>query len=161
MWTFKSRKIEVWKDIVDGIVLTNKYCFEKSIIWRCHYWQKDPRLEGGYENVPTRDIHMRQIGMDRQWLAFLRDYVRPLQERVFWGYQHYVSLFCLLLPIRYRLITNRKGNHNHPLKKRTIDRHSNAQYWSHESLAIAIPPHHSSIELRYQQQTKGSLVILV
>lgn len=65
---------------------------------------------------------MRQIGMERQWLAFLRDYVRPLQERVFLGYQHYVSLFCLLLPIRYRLITNGKGNHNHPLKKeRSID----------------------------------------
>ena len=57
------------------------------------YWRKDPRLEGGYENVPTRDIHMRQVGMDRQWLAFLRDYVRPLQERVFTGYVHYVSLF--------------------------------------------------------------------
>ena len=54
------------------------------------YGQKDPRLEGGYENVPTRDIHMRQIGMDRHWLSFLRDYVRPLQERVFLGYQHYV-----------------------------------------------------------------------
>lgn len=53
--------------------------------------KKDPRLEGGYENVPTRDIHMRQIGMDRQWLYFLREYVRPLQERVFWGYHHYVS----------------------------------------------------------------------
>lgn len=48
-------------------------------------------MEGGYENVPTRDIHMRQIGMERQWLAFLRDYVRPLQERVFLGYHHYVS----------------------------------------------------------------------
>lgn len=36
---------------------------------------------------------MRQVGMDRQWLAFLRDYVRPLQERVFLGYVHYVSFF--------------------------------------------------------------------
>ena len=52
--------------------------------------RKDPRLEGGYENVPTRDIHMRQIGMDRQWLYFLQEFVRPLQERIFLGYHHYV-----------------------------------------------------------------------
>ena len=52
--------------------------------------RKDPRLEGGYENVPTRDIHLRQIGMDRQWLYFLQEFVRPLQERIFLGYHHYV-----------------------------------------------------------------------
>ena len=51
---------------------------------------KDPRLDGGYENVPTRDIHMRQIGMERQWLYLLAEFVRPLQERVFLGYIHYV-----------------------------------------------------------------------
>ncbi|KAK4008169.1 procollagen-lysine,2-oxoglutarate 5-dioxygenase 1 isoform X2 [Daphnia magna] len=62
----------------------------------------DPRLEGGYENVPTRDIHMRQVGMDHQWLAFLRDYVRPLQERVFLGYQHYPPRSTMNFVVRYR-----------------------------------------------------------
>ncbi|EFN70276.1 Procollagen-lysine,2-oxoglutarate 5-dioxygenase 3 [Camponotus floridanus] len=48
----------------------------------------DPRLTGGYENVPTRDIHMNQIQYEQQWLYFLKEYVRPLQERVFTGYYH-------------------------------------------------------------------------
>jgi len=57
-----------------------------------HLVVKDSRLDGGYENVPTRDIHMRQIGMERQWLHFLAEFVRPLQERVFLGYITYVRL---------------------------------------------------------------------
>ncbi|XP_059152546.1 procollagen-lysine,2-oxoglutarate 5-dioxygenase 1-like isoform X2 [Physella acuta] len=49
---------------------------------------EDPRLAGGYENVPTVDIHMNQVGLERHWLHFLREYVRPLQEKVFTGYFH-------------------------------------------------------------------------
>lgn len=52
---------------------------------------KDERLEGGYEAVPTRDIHMKQVGLDALWLEFLNDFVRPLQEKVFLGYYHNVS----------------------------------------------------------------------
>ncbi|KZC09166.1 Procollagen-lysine,2-oxoglutarate 5-dioxygenase 1 [Dufourea novaeangliae] len=48
----------------------------------------DPRLSGGYENVPTRDIHMTQVNYESQWLYFLKEYVRPLQEFVFTGYFH-------------------------------------------------------------------------
>jgi len=36
--------------------------------------------------VPTRDIHMKQVGYEEQWLHFLNTYVRPLQEKVFVGY---------------------------------------------------------------------------
>ncbi|KAL7059926.1 hypothetical protein AAHC03_013502 [Spirometra sp. Aus1] len=46
----------------------------------------DPRLEGGYENVPTRDIHMRQVGWEEHWLYVLRTYVYPLQVKLFEGY---------------------------------------------------------------------------
>lgn len=98
-------------------------------LWPCSIYRwKDPRLEGGYENVPTRDIHMRQVGMDHQWLAFLRDYVRPLQERVFLGYQHYVrSLFssdwC------------RMRNFRQPAERRTIDDIPRPKNWSAESIS--------------------------
>lgn len=47
---------------------------------------QDPRLEGGYESVPTRDIHMRQIGFEVGWLHFLQHYVQPLQQRVYEGF---------------------------------------------------------------------------
>ena len=54
---------------------------------------QDPRIEGGYENVPTRDIHMGQINFNDQWLHFLNAYVRPLQEKVFLGYLSDVKCF--------------------------------------------------------------------
>ena len=87
--------IEWYWMILNGIEL---YC--NCIEW---YWMmlhlvvKDPRLDGGYENVPTRDIHMRQIGMEHQWLYFLAEFVRPLQERVFLGYIHYVRFGRVLI----------------------------------------------------------------
>lgn len=48
----------------------------------------DKRLQGGYEAVPTRDIHMNQVGLEAIWLKFLQIYVKPLQEKVFLGYFH-------------------------------------------------------------------------
>ena len=52
---------------------------------------QDARIEGGYENVPTRDIHMKQVNFDLEWHQFLRDYVQPVQKRVFMGYDSDVS----------------------------------------------------------------------
>ena len=57
------------------------------------FFFKDLRLDGGYENVPTRDIHMKQIGLEYHWLYFLKEYVRPLQENVFIGYYHNVRCY--------------------------------------------------------------------
>ncbi|XP_066297450.1 procollagen-lysine,2-oxoglutarate 5-dioxygenase 1-like isoform X3 [Branchiostoma lanceolatum] len=47
---------------------------------------EDPRLSNGYENVPTVDIHMNQIGYEREWLHFLKEFVTKLQEKVYPGY---------------------------------------------------------------------------
>jgi len=47
---------------------------------------EDPRLAGGYENVPTVDIHMKQIGFEQQWLYFLREFIVPYNAKVFTGY---------------------------------------------------------------------------
>jgi len=49
---------------------------------------KDTRLRTGYEAVPTRDIHMNQVGLEGHWLEFLRSYVQPIQKNVFIGYTH-------------------------------------------------------------------------
>ena len=51
---------------------------------------KDERLNGGYENVPTRDVHMNQVGYEAEWLHLLDVYVRPVQEKAFTGYFHSV-----------------------------------------------------------------------
>ncbi|XP_048475997.1 multifunctional procollagen lysine hydroxylase and glycosyltransferase LH3-like [Rhincodon typus] len=57
-----------------------------------HYGQwsggkhEDSRLSGGYENVPTVDIHMKQVDFEREWLKFLRKYVAPVTEKLYPGY---------------------------------------------------------------------------
>ncbi|GFO21945.1 procollagen-lysine,2-oxoglutarate 5-dioxygenase [Plakobranchus ocellatus] len=62
----------------------------------------DPRLSGGYENVPTVDIHMNQVGLEQQWLHFLAVYVRPLQEKVFAGYYHDPPQAIMNFIVRYK-----------------------------------------------------------
>ncbi|KAF5884738.1 procollagen-lysine,2-oxoglutarate 5-dioxygenase 3-like, partial [Clarias magur] len=47
---------------------------------------QDTRLTGGYENVPTVDIHMNQIQFEKEWLKFLKDYIVPVNEKFFPGY---------------------------------------------------------------------------
>ncbi|KAM9317218.1 procollagen-lysine,2-oxoglutarate 5-dioxygenase 2 [Gastrophryne carolinensis] len=46
----------------------------------------DTRITGGYENVPTDDIHMNQIGMENEWLHFIREFIAPVTLKVFAGY---------------------------------------------------------------------------
>lgn len=62
----------------------------------------DKRLEGGYEAVPTRDIHMKQVGLDALWLKFLQLFVRPLQENIFIGYFHNPPKSLMNFVVRYR-----------------------------------------------------------
>ncbi|KAG6446513.1 procollagen-lysine,2-oxoglutarate 5-dioxygenase [Manduca sexta] len=63
---------------------------------------QDKRLESGYEAVPTRDIHMNQVGLERHWLHILKEYVRPLQEMVFTGYYHNPPVSLMNFVVRYR-----------------------------------------------------------
>jgi hypothetical protein len=45
----------------------------------------DNRLHGKYENVPTRDIHLRQIGLGEIWKEFIKIYIFPLTKTFFPG----------------------------------------------------------------------------
>lgn len=47
---------------------------------------KDDRIKGGYEAVPTQDIHFNQMGFGDQWSRILRDYVAPIAEANYVGY---------------------------------------------------------------------------
>lgn len=62
----------------------------------------DPRLPGGYENVPTVDIHMTQVGFQTQWLYFLKMIIQPVQKQVFLGYVHDPPEASLNFVVRYR-----------------------------------------------------------
>nr|CAD7453420.1 unnamed protein product [Timema tahoe] len=74
-------------------IVTPRFCKEFIEIMEAFgQWSdgtnKDERLDGGYENVPTRDIHMKQVGLEPHWLEVLKAYVRPLQELMYTGYFH-------------------------------------------------------------------------
>ncbi|CAN7987400.1 unnamed protein product [Ixodes pacificus] len=62
---------------------------------------EDERLAGGYENVPTRDIHMNQVNFEQHWLFFLREYIKPVQEKVFLGYFHDPPRAIMNFVVRY------------------------------------------------------------
>nr|XP_020457902.1 procollagen-lysine,2-oxoglutarate 5-dioxygenase 2 isoform X2 [Monopterus albus] len=47
---------------------------------------EDSRIAGGYETVPTDDIHMKQISFDKEWLHFIREFISPVTLKVFSGY---------------------------------------------------------------------------
>ncbi|CAB3404364.1 unnamed protein product [Caenorhabditis bovis] len=94
-------------DVYDYPLMSERFC-EEMIEEMEGYgkWSdgsnRDERLAGGYENVPTRDIHMNQIGYERQWLYFLDEFVRPVQEKVFIGYHHAPVEANMMFVVRYR-----------------------------------------------------------
>ncbi|GAB1603685.1 multifunctional procollagen lysine hydroxylase and glycosyltransferase LH3-like [Argonauta hians] len=63
---------------------------------------EDPRLAGGYENVPTIDIHMNQAGYEKEWLHFLHKYITPLQKKVFQGYHNEPPQSMMNFIVRYK-----------------------------------------------------------
>ncbi|XP_062821572.1 procollagen-lysine,2-oxoglutarate 5-dioxygenase 1 [Anolis carolinensis] len=61
----------------------------------------DSRILGGYENVPTIDIHMNQIHFERHWYRFLLDYIAPITEHLYPGY-YTQTQFELAFVVRYK-----------------------------------------------------------
>ncbi|KAM9299257.1 procollagen-lysine,2-oxoglutarate 5-dioxygenase 1 [Gastrophryne carolinensis] len=61
----------------------------------------DSRLQGGYENVPTIDIHMNQVGYEKEWHKFLLDFIAPVTEKMFPGY-YTRAQFDLAFVVRYK-----------------------------------------------------------
>ena len=80
----KNKKIdfvepEECKDIFEWSCFTEKFC--EHLIDECEKYgewstggNKDTRLSSGYENVPTRDIHLKQIGLGEMWKEFVVNY---------------------------------------------------------------------------------------
>ncbi|KAF8363469.1 let-268 [Pristionchus pacificus] len=94
-------------DVYDYALLSPRFCAE-LIEEMEHFgeWSdgsnSDKRLAGGYENVPTRDIHMNQVGFEREWLYFINEYVRPMQEKMFIGYFKNPIESHMMFVVRYK-----------------------------------------------------------
>uniref|UniRef100_W5MDY2 Procollagen-lysine,2-oxoglutarate 5-dioxygenase 1 n=1 Tax=Lepisosteus oculatus TaxID=7918 RepID=W5MDY2_LEPOC len=66
-----------------------------------HGSNEDTRIQGGYENVPTIDIHMNQVGYEREWHKFLLEYIAPVTEKMYPGY-YTKAQFELAFVVRYK-----------------------------------------------------------
>jgi len=61
----------------------------------------DARLAGGYENVPTDDIHMTQVDFNEHWLFILKDIIQPIQQKLYTGYYSDPPKAALNFVVRY------------------------------------------------------------
>uniref|UniRef100_A0A8C4HT14 Procollagen-lysine,2-oxoglutarate 5-dioxygenase 1 n=1 Tax=Dicentrarchus labrax TaxID=13489 RepID=A0A8C4HT14_DICLA len=61
----------------------------------------DNRIQGGYENVPTVDIHMNQINFEKEWHKMLLEYIAPITEKMYPGY-YTKAQFDLAFVVRYK-----------------------------------------------------------
>ncbi|KAL3124044.1 hypothetical protein niasHT_005636 [Heterodera trifolii] len=94
-------------DVYDFPFLSERFCEELiEVMEEFGQWSegkhKDGRVQGGYENVPTRDIHMNQVGFERHWLQILDNYVAPMQEKVFIGFYQRPIHANMMFVVRYR-----------------------------------------------------------
>uniref|UniRef100_A0A7E4UXT6 procollagen-lysine 5-dioxygenase n=1 Tax=Panagrellus redivivus TaxID=6233 RepID=A0A7E4UXT6_PANRE len=94
-------------DVYDYPLVSLRFCKEIiEIMEHSNAWSDgsnfDKRLDGGYENVPTRDIHMNQVNFDNQWLKVVDDYVAPMQEKVFTGYFARPVKSSMMFVVRYK-----------------------------------------------------------
>ena len=80
---------EPCKDLYYFPLFTEQFC--REIIVYCNGLNKwspgnndemDERL-GGYENVPTQDIHLKQINFDTQWKKIVFKYIAPLSGKLY------------------------------------------------------------------------------
>ncbi|KAI3413726.1 hypothetical protein GPALN_011209 [Globodera pallida] len=94
-------------DVYDFPFLSERFCREIiEVMEEFGKWSEgknqDRRIQGGYENVPTRDIHMNQVGFERHWLQILDNYVAPMQEKVFIGFYQRPIHANMMFVVRYR-----------------------------------------------------------
>lgn len=61
----------------------------------------DPRIAGGYENVPTVDVHMNQLGYEKEWLHLMRHYITKIIEKVYPGYYSKAQSSMMFI-VRYK-----------------------------------------------------------
>lgn len=103
-----SKALEPCTDVFWFPIVTDEFC-EDLIEMMEDYgeWSggrnsyDDNRLPGGKENVPTVDIHMKQIGWDTHWLYFLEKIVSPMQQAILPGYYQTPSAL-LSFVVRYK-----------------------------------------------------------
>jgi len=69
----------------------------------------DERLSGGYENVPTVDIHFNQLGFHDEWLYVIKQYAANMIKKFYVGYFPDNKVTILNFFLQSEFCTNRNG----------------------------------------------------
>lgn len=83
--------ITLWLHTEDGGSFVPSLITLQCALLSLLFFSKDKRISGGYETVPTDDIHMKQISYEKEWLHFIREFISPITLKVFSGYFTKVS----------------------------------------------------------------------
>lgn len=88
---FVTRKFG--KDIIDMMEHNGQWSGAKH---------EDSRISGGYENVPTDDIHFNQVGWEKEWKEMIRKYIKPIVYSDYEGYTTNCDSHMMFV-VRYHL----------------------------------------------------------
>lgn len=71
---------------------SKKFCQEiLTLAKECNNWSdgknNDERIIGGYEHVPTVDVHLHQLDMEKTWNIILEKIISPIVEKFYLGYE--------------------------------------------------------------------------
>ena len=104
------------KDIFEWECFTEKFC--EQLIDECEKYgqwsnggNKDSRLSSGYENVPTRDIHLNQIGLGEMWKEFVVNYLGKIAGDTFSKIN--TRGYNIAFVVRYTMDTQRELKPHH------------------------------------------------
>ncbi|KAL9905595.1 procollagen-lysine,2-oxoglutarate 5-dioxygenase-like [Glossina fuscipes] len=94
-------------DVYQFAITTDAFCDDLIAIMEDYgKWSSgshnDDRTPTGYEAVPTRDIHMKQVGLHDMWLHFLNTIIKPLQRKTFIGHDVDPAFAVFNIVVRYR-----------------------------------------------------------
>ena len=104
--------------------VTDKFCNEVvKIVKESNAWSdgknNDSRLQGGYEPVPTVDVHLNQIGLREMWDIMLKKVIAPICERFFIGYNTKGTNICFV--VKYSMDGQKDLRPHHDSSSYTIN----------------------------------------
>ena len=93
-------------DVFSVKLFSDRFCNELlEVVEHENKWssgEHEDKRVGGYENVPTQDIHTNQFGWESCWLSILRDTISPVILKAFVG-MTFQSKIKLAFVVRYSM----------------------------------------------------------
>ncbi|KAM7543236.1 hypothetical protein Aperf_G00000010635 [Anoplocephala perfoliata] len=104
----------------------------------------DLRLESDYENVPTVDIHMRQIDWEDHWIYVLQKYIYPIQLKLWEGYTDKPTAGMSFV-VRYKKGEQPSLKHHHDASTYSIDMALNRAHIDYTGGGVRFPRYNCSL----------------